>query len=266
MIYIVKGFSVVNKAEVFLECSCFLHDATNVGNLIFHSSASFKPSLYIWKFSVPVLLKPSLKDFEHNLTSMWNEHSCVAVGTFFGIAFLWDWNKKWLFQSCGHCWAFQICWHIEYSTFRASSFRILNSSARILSFLLALFVVILLKSYLTSQLRMFGSRLVTTPSWLSGSLRLFLYNSVYSCHLFLISSASVGSLPCLFFITPILAWNVPLISPIFLKRSLLFPNLLFSSISLHCSFKKAFVFPLAVLWNSALSTLAFCFSSFLSYL
>ena len=153
---------------------------------------------------------------------MWDECNCA----FFGIAFLRDRNENWPFLVL---WL----WHVECSTFRASSFRILNSSARILSFLLALFVVILLKSYLTSQLRMFGSRLVTTPSWLSGSLRLFLYNSVYSCHLFLISSASVGSLPCLFFITPILAWNVPLISPIFLKRSLLFPILLLSSISLH---------------------------------
>ena len=70
----------------------------------------------------------------------------------------------------------------------------------------------------------------------------FLYNSVYSRHLFLISSASVRSLQFLFFIMPILAWNVPLISPIFLKRSLLLPILLFSSISLHCSFKKAFFF------------------------
>ena len=97
-----------------------------------------------------------------------------------------------LFQSCGHCWAFQICWHIECSTFTASSFRIWNSSTVIPSPPLALCVVILPKAHLTSHSRMPGSRWVITPSWLSGSWKSFLYSpSVYSCHLFLISSASV---------------------------------------------------------------------------
>jgi len=74
---------------------------------------------------------------------------------------------------------------------------------------------------------MSGSRWVTTPSWLSRSLRPFLYNfSVYSCHLFLISSASVRSLPFLSCIEPIFAWNVPLVSLIFLRRSPVFPILL----------------------------------------
>ena len=68
----VKCFSIVNEAEVdvFLEFSCFLYDPTNVGNLISGSSAFSKSSLYIWKFLVQVLLKRSLKDFEHNLASM----------------------------------------------------------------------------------------------------------------------------------------------------------------------------------------------------
>ena len=79
----------------------------------------------------------------------------------------------------------------------------------------------------------------------------FLYISVYSCHLFLISSASVRSLPFLSFIVPMFAWDVPLISPIFLRRSLVFPILSFSSISLHCLFKKFFLSLLAILWNSA---------------
>ena len=80
-----------------------------------------------------------------------------------------------------------------------------------------------------------------TPLWLSGSWRSFLYSSsVYSCHLFLISYASVRSIPFLSFIVPIFAWNVPLVSLIFLKRSLVFPILLFSSISLHWSLSKAF--------------------------
>ena len=90
--YRVKGFSVDNEAEVdvFLEFPCFCYDPMNAGNLISGPSAFSKSSLYIWKFSVHVLLKPSLKDFEHYLASMWNEHNCAVVWTFFGIAFLWD--------------------------------------------------------------------------------------------------------------------------------------------------------------------------------
>ena len=102
--------------------------------------------------------------------------------------------KSDLFQSCGHCWSFQICWHIECSIFTASSFRTWNSSAGIPS--LALFIVMLPKAHLTLHSRMSGSRWVITPSWLSGSLRSFLYSSlVCSCHLFLISSASLRSIP-----------------------------------------------------------------------
>ena len=85
------------------------------------------------------------------------------------------------------------------------------------------------KAHLTSHSRMSGSRWVITPSWLSGSWRSFLYSSIYSCHLFLIFYFSVRSIPFLSFIVPIIAWNIPLISLIFLKRSLVFPILLFSS-------------------------------------
>ena len=121
--------------------------------------------------------------------------------------------KSDLFQSCGHCWVFQICWHIECNTFTASSFRIWNSSAGIPSSSLALFVVMLPEAHLTSHSRMSGSKWVITPSCLSRSLKPFLYNfSVYSCHLFLISAASVRSLLFLSFIMPVLAWNVPLLS------------------------------------------------------
>jgi len=82
-----------------------------------------------------------------------------------------------LFQSCGHCWVFQICWHIECNTFTASSFRIWSRPTGIPSPPLALFVVMLSKAYLTSHSRMYGSRWVITPSWLSGSWRSFLYSS-----------------------------------------------------------------------------------------
>ena len=72
MIHRVKGFGIVNKAEidVFLELSCFFDDLTDVGNLISVSSAFSKPSLNIWKFTVHVLLKPGLENFEHYFISM----------------------------------------------------------------------------------------------------------------------------------------------------------------------------------------------------
>ena len=72
MIHTVKGFGVVNKAEVdvFLEFSCFFYDPVDVGNLISGSSAFSKSSLNIWKFPVHVLLKPGLLDFEHYFASM----------------------------------------------------------------------------------------------------------------------------------------------------------------------------------------------------
>ena len=95
----VKGFSIVNKAEVdvFLELSCFFHDPTDVGNLISGSSAFATTSLNIWKFSVHILLKPSLENFEHYLAILWNKSNCVVVWTFFGIALLWNWNENWTF-------------------------------------------------------------------------------------------------------------------------------------------------------------------------
>ena len=84
VIHTVKGFHIVKEeeADVFLEFPCFLYDPVNVGNLISGSSAFSKPSLYIWKFSVHVLLKPSLKDFEHKLARLWNKHSCMVAWTF----------------------------------------------------------------------------------------------------------------------------------------------------------------------------------------
>ena len=96
LIYTVKSFGIVNKAEVdvFLKFFCFFYDTKDVGNLTSGSSVFSKSSLYIWKISVHVILKPSLKYYEHNLASMWNECSCMVVWTFFGIAFLWDWNES----------------------------------------------------------------------------------------------------------------------------------------------------------------------------
>ena len=142
----------------------------DVGNLISGSSVFLKSSFTIRKFLVHLILRPCLENFEYYFASVWDECNCARVWTFFGIGMKTD-----LFQSCGHHWVLHICWHIEYSTLTASSFRAWNSSAVIPSLLLVLFVVMLPKAHLTSDSKMSGSRWVITPSWLSGSLTSFLY-------------------------------------------------------------------------------------------
>ena len=90
MIHTVKGLGVVHKAEidVFLELSCFFDDPTNVGNLISGSSAFSKSSLNIWNFTIHVLLKLRLENFEHDFASVLDERNFAVVWTFFGIALL----------------------------------------------------------------------------------------------------------------------------------------------------------------------------------
>ena len=100
VIHTVKGCGIVNKAEIdvfFWNSLAFFDDPPDVGNLISGSSAFSKTSLNTWKFTVHVLLKPCLENFEYYFTSMWDECNCVIVWAFFGIAFLWDWNENWLF-------------------------------------------------------------------------------------------------------------------------------------------------------------------------
>ena len=101
-LYTVSGAEV----DILLEFSCFFYDPKYVGTLISGSSAFSKFSLNIWLFLVHVLLKPSLENFEHYFASMWNECNCEVVWTFFGIAFLWDWNENWPFPVL---WSFQSC-------------------------------------------------------------------------------------------------------------------------------------------------------------
>ena len=124
LIYTVKGFSIVNKAEVdvFLELSRFFDDPMDVGNLISGSSAFSKTSLNIWKFTVHVLLKPGLankllelvmlkitkSNFEHYFANMWDECNCSVAWAFFGVAFLWDWNENW---------PFPVLWPLLFSIF-----------------------------------------------------------------------------------------------------------------------------------------------------
>ena len=90
VIHTIKSFSIVNEIEVdaFLESPSFFCDPTDVGSLISGPSACSKSSLNIWKFTVHILLKPGLEDFEHYFTSVWDEHNCAVVWAFFGIAFL----------------------------------------------------------------------------------------------------------------------------------------------------------------------------------
>ena len=90
VIHTVKGFGVVNKAEVDFFLECFCYGPVDVGNLISSFSAFSKSSLHICKFLVHVVLKPDLENFEHYFTSVWDECNCAIVWTFFGIAFLWD--------------------------------------------------------------------------------------------------------------------------------------------------------------------------------
>ena len=156
VIHTVKGFRVVNKAEVdvFLELSCFFSDPADVGNLISGSSAFSKSSLNIWKFMVHLLVMPGLENFEHYFARVSDECNCAVVWTFFGIAFLWDWQS------------FPVLWpllsFLDLLTywvqhFHSIIFRSWNSSTGIPSPPLALFVVMLPKAHLTSHSRMSGS-------------------------------------------------------------------------------------------------------------
>ena len=104
VIHRVKGFSIVNEAEVdvclfFFWNSYFFYDPTNVGNLISCPFAFSKSSLYIWKFLVHKLLKSSLRDFKHDLASMWNECNCAVVWIFSGIALFLGLEWKLTFPS-----------------------------------------------------------------------------------------------------------------------------------------------------------------------
>ena len=126
MIHTVKDFSIDNETEVdvFLGFPCFLYDPANVGKLISGFFPSSKPSLNIWKFSVHIMLKTSLEDFKHNLTSVGDKCDCPVVWTLLVLSFWGTGMKVDLSQPCGHCWVFRICWDTECRTLVASSFRI----------------------------------------------------------------------------------------------------------------------------------------------
>ena len=126
---------------------------------------------YYWSLAWRIL-SITLLACEMSTTVQWFEHPLALP--FFAIGM-----KTEIFQSCGHCWVFQICWHIECSVLTVSSFRIWNNSAEIPSVPLTLFIILLPKAHLTSHYRMSGSRWVTTPLWLSGSLRTFFFTQFF---------------------------------------------------------------------------------------
>ena len=151
MICTVKGFSIVDETEidVFLKFPCFLYNPGNVGNLKSNSSSFSKPSLNIWKFLVPIMLKPSMQDFKHDLTSMWEECICLMVSTFFGTTLLGNWDEDWPFPVLWPLLGLPDCWHIECNTLIASSFRVLNSSTGIPLYPVTSLTAVLLKAHLT---------------------------------------------------------------------------------------------------------------------
>ena len=95
MIHTVNGFRVVNETEieVLLEIHSFLYDTADVSNFISSSSSFSKPSLYIWKFLVHIMWKPSMQDFKHDHTSMRDECNCPMVNTFFSMTLLGNWDE-----------------------------------------------------------------------------------------------------------------------------------------------------------------------------
>ena len=129
VIHTIKDFYIVSEAEVdiFLELPCFFYDPRNNDILISGSSAFYKPSLYICKISVCILLKSNLKDFEHNLTNMQNECKCVIVWSFFGTVLLWDWNEKWPFTVLWPLLNFQDC-TVQYCRCKCDLFSIFSCS------------------------------------------------------------------------------------------------------------------------------------------
>ena len=115
MIHTVKGFSLANETEVdvFLEFPCFLYDPENVDNLISGSTAFSKCRLNIWKFSIHIMLKTSLNDFEHNISSMGDECNWLVYWTFFGIALLGNWDEDWPFPLLWSLLGLPDSWHLH---------------------------------------------------------------------------------------------------------------------------------------------------------
>ena len=152
VIHTVKGFSIVNegKVDIFLKFPCFLYDQWMLAIWSLIPLPFLNPPCTLGSFWFMYCWNLAWRIFEHNLTSMQNECNCMLVWTKKHCPSLGrEW--KFLFQSYGHCWVFQICWHIECSTLTALFFRILNSSAEIPSVPVTLLIVIFPKAPFTVQ-------------------------------------------------------------------------------------------------------------------
>ena len=99
VIYTVKGFGVINKAEIdiFGEFSCFSMTQLTLAIWYLVPLPFLNPAWISGSSPVHILLKPGLENFEHYFANVWDKRSCAVVWIFFGIAFLWDWNENWPF-------------------------------------------------------------------------------------------------------------------------------------------------------------------------
>ena len=193
--------------------------------------------------------------WEKSAIVRWLAHSLVLL--FLGIGMRIN-----LFQSCGDCWVFQICLHTECNTLMASSFLVLNCSTEIPSHPLALLTAVLLKAHQTVTLQ--NAWLWVADHAVVAIWFIWIFCTVLPCILS-ISSWSLQHLLSLYHLCPLLCLgqNLPSISPIFLKRSLVFPLLLFSSSFIHWPLKMGFLSLSAVLGKSASSWIYLSFSPLL---
>ena len=177
VIHTVKDFSIVNEAEVyvFLELYCFLW-SNRCWQFDLWFLCLFLVQLKHLEVHGSYTVEAWLGKFLHYFACMWNKYNCALVWAFFGIAFLWDWNENW---------PLPVLWQLLSFANLLPYWAL--SQHHLFGFEIVQF------PHLNSHSRMFGSRWVVTPSWFSGFWRSFLCHfPVYSCHLFLISSAFVN--------------------------------------------------------------------------
>ena len=161
MIHTVKVFGVVNETEVdvfFWNCLAFSMIQKMMAIWLLDPLPLLSPSLDIWKFSFHIMLKPSMQDFKHNLTTVEDECNCLVVWIFFGNVLLRNWDEDWHFPHFYDLWPLLgfpnlLTYWVQNL---ASSVRISNSSAGIPSFLPALLTALLPKAHLTSHSRISG--------------------------------------------------------------------------------------------------------------
>ena len=150
--------------RVFHSLLYSVYDPANFGNLFSFSSAFSKLRLDIWKFLVCIMLKPSIQDFKHNLTSLGDEYSCLMVRTFFSTTLLGNWDEDWPFPVLWPLLGLPglLTYWMQYLD--GIILWVLNSSTEIPSNPLALLTAMLPKAHLTSYSRMSNCRWLTTPS------------------------------------------------------------------------------------------------------